>query len=65
MEALCLTQAKTLSTAALKEQERDGEMEEKKCLWESIKEDDMKQGSRGKKLKEFSCQAELLGSKQA
>ena len=65
MEALCLAQAMSVSTTALKEHDRDGEREEKKCLWESIQEDDMKQGSRGKKLKEYGSQAELLGSRQA
>ena len=45
-----LTQEKTVSAIAVKEHDRDGELEEKTCLWESTQDDDMKQGSSGKKL---------------
>ena len=45
-----MLQAKTVSTTAVNEHDRGGGLEQKKCLWESIQEDYMKQGSCGKKL---------------
>ena len=50
VEKSCLVQAKTASTTAVNRHDRGGGLEQKKFLLESIQEDDMKQGSSGKKL---------------
>ena len=58
-----LTHSKTVSTTTLKEHDRDGGLEQKKFLWESIQEDDMKQRSSGKKTEDRSSKSAVQGNK--